>query len=243
VQLGTTIAAVVLPLAVLVLLVLMYRLQARPARQHPLNQPVAGVEVGSEELISDAGAIGWPSLLDAMTVPGEAAESGNGSDSNSVAERLGLLAPGAASRFQPNLIYGTRHGRQVFVRIGIDETYLPSLTTRHIRQITVVRAETPEFELVSKGGVLRADSEVPEALRSLLRGLHPSPEIWQEVVVVGGPEGIVATRPAPQRIRIRFQWLYDLWLLERIAESLQAPGLPTARLGQSYLIPYGLGRA
>jgi hypothetical protein len=238
------IAAVVLPLAVIGLLVVMFRLQARPVREHPLNQPVAGVEVGSAARISDAGTIGWPSLLDAMTVRDEAEEGDReASNSNSVAERLGLQAPGAASRFEPNLIYGTRHGRQVFVRVGIDETYLPSVTTRHIRQITVVRAETPEFELTGKSGVLRADSDVPESLGSLLRGLHPSPEIWQDVVVVGGPEGIVATRPAPQRVRIRFQWLYDLWLLERIADSLRAPGLPTARLGQSYLIPYGLGRA
>jgi len=234
---------VVLPLAVVALVVVLMRAQARPAQDHPLNNPMPGVGVGSAAEIRDAGSIGWPSLLDAMTVhtdPGDVDRDAVAE--NSVAARLGLQAPRAASRFQPNLIYGSRHGRQVFIRLGIDETYLPGVMTRHLRQITVVRVEVPEFELTGVGGVLRADSTVPGALSALLRELGPAPEVWDHLQVVGGEEGIVAARPVPHRMRIRLQWLYDLWLIERIADSLHAPSLPTARLGESYAVPYGLGR-
>ena len=44
-------------------------------------------------------------------------------------------------------------------------------------------------------------------------------------------------------MRVQFQWLYDLWLVERIADSLNAPALEPARLGRSYVVPYGLGKA
>jgi hypothetical protein len=241
---GTIIAFVVFPVAVLGLVMLLLRFQARPIKDHPLNNPVPGISVGSAAQISDAGSIGWPSLLDALTVRVDP-EGGDrdAAGENSIAGRLGLQAPAAASRFQPNLIFGMRHGRQVFIRLGIDETYLPGVTTRHLRQITVVRAEVVEFELAGKGGVLHTTSDIPDALRAVLLGLRPSPDVWDGLLVVGGSEGIVATRPVPQRVRVQRQWLYDLWLVERIADSLHAASLPTARLGESYLIPYGLGRA
>jgi hypothetical protein len=73
--------------------------------------------------------------------------------------------------------------------------------------------------------------------------LGPSPDVWDGLRVVGGSEGLVATRPVPRRVRVQFQWLYDLWLVERIADSLNAPALEPARLGRSYVVPYGLGKA
>ncbi len=238
----------VVPLVVIVLGYLLFRLQGRPIRNHPLNNPVPGIQTGSAAQIADAGPIGWPSLLTALSTV--RVDPGNGDrdpgPENSVAEMLGLQAPTAASRFEPNLIYGVRHGRQVFIRIGIDETYLSGFTTRHTRQITVLRVDVPAFELVGEHGVIRPESgaaEVPAALRAVLHPLRPSPDVWDGLLVVGGPEGIVASRPVPHRVRVQFQWLYDLWLVERIADVLHAPALPPARLDRSYLIPYWLGRA
>jgi hypothetical protein len=231
--------------AVLVLVVVIFRLQARPIRDHPLNNPVPGIEVGSAAQITDAGSIGWPSLLDALSTVrvNPDPDDRNPGPENSVAETLGLKAPTVVGRFQPNLIYGTRHGRQVFIRIGIDETYLSGFSTRHMRQITVLRVEVPDFELVCEDGLVRAESDAPVALRAVLHALRPSPDVWDGLLVVGGPEGIVANRPVPHRVRVQFQWLYDLWLVERIADSLHASALPPARLGRSYLVPYWLGRA
>jgi hypothetical protein len=245
---ATILQIVVFPLAVVVLVYVLFRLQTRPIRDHPLNNPVPGIETGSAAQITDAGSIGWPSLLDALsTVRVDADKSDRDSGpENSVAETLGLQAPTVVGRFQPNLIYGVRHGRQVFIRIGIDETYLTGLTTRHMRQITVLRVDVPVFEFVGERGVLRPEPEeadVPAGLRAVLHALRPSPDVWDGLLVVGGPEGIVATRPVPHRVRVQFQWLYDLWLVERIADVLQAPALPSARLERSYLIPYWLGRA
>jgi hypothetical protein len=235
---------VVFPLAVIALVYMLFRIQARPIRDHPLNNRVPGIEVDSAAQIADAGAIGWPSLLDALSVRVDPDEGDRDpAPENSVSERLGLKAPTVVGRFQPNLIYGTRHGRQVFIRIGIDETYLSGFSTRHMRQITVLRVEAPDFELVGADGRVRAESDVPVALRAVLQGLRPSPDIWDGLLVVGGPEGIVATRPVPHRVRVQFQWLYDLWLVERIADALHASALPPARLGRSYLVPYWLGRA
>jgi hypothetical protein len=245
---ATIVEIVVVPLAVVVLGSLLLRAQTRPIRDHPLNNPVPGIETGSAAQITDAGSIGWPSLLAALgtvRVGPDKSDRDPGPE-NSVAETLGLQAPNVVGRFQPNLTYGVRHGRQVFIRIGIDETYLSGFTTRHMRQITILRVEVPAFELVGERGVLRpepAEAVVPAALRAVLLALGPSPDVWDGLVVVGGPEGIVASRPIPHRVRVQFQWLYDLWLVERIADSLHAPALPPARLGRSYLVPYWLGRA
>ena len=242
---ATIVDIVVFPLAVFVLVYVLFRVQTRPTRNHPLNNPAPGIETGSAAQIADAGSVGWPSLLDALsTVRADPDKSGPGPE-NSVAEMLGLQAPAVDGRFQPNLIYGVRHGRQVFIRIGIDETYLSGLTTRHMRQITVLRVDVPVFEFVGARGVLRpesAEADVPAPLRPVLNALRPSPDVWDGLLVVGGPEGIVASRPVPHRVLVQFQWLYDLWLVERIADSLHAPALPPARLGRSYLVPYWLGR-
>jgi len=238
----TILEIVIFPLAVIVLVYVLFRMQTRPIRDHPLNNPVPGIDVGSAAQITDAGSIGWPSLLDALSVRVETDDRDPGPE-NSVSERLGLKAPTVVGRFQPNLIYGTRHGRQVFIRIGIDETYLSGFSTRHMRQITVLRVDVPDYELMGEGGVVHAESEVPVALRAVLQALRPSPDVWDGLLVVGGPEGIVASRPVPHRVRVQFQWLYDLWLVERIADSLHASALPAARLGRSYLVPYWLGRA
>jgi hypothetical protein len=247
VHVATIVEIVIFPVAVVVLVYVLMRVQTRPTRDHSLNNPVPGIETGSAADITDAGSIGWPSLLDALsTVRADPDKGDRDPPENSVAKMLGLQAPTVVGRFQPNLTYGVRHGRQVFIRIGIDETYFSGVTTRHMRQITVLRVGVPVFELVGEGGVLRpesADADVPAALRAVLQALRPSPDVWDHLLVVGGPEGIVASRPIPHRVLVQFQWLYDLWLVERIADSLHAPALPPARLGRAYLIPYWLGRA
>ena len=243
-QVATILQIVLVPLVVVVLGYVLLRVQARPARDHPLNNAAPGIEIGSAAQITDAGSIGWPSLLDALSTVSP--DSGNpAARENSAAQRLGLQAPRAVSRYEPTLIYGVRHGRQVFIRIGIDETYLTGPANRHLRQITVLRAAAPDFELVGMGGELRpqsAQTDLPPSLRTVLQALGPSPDVWDGLLVVGGPEGIVASRPVPHRVRVRFQWLYDLWLVERIADVLPAAVLPAARLDRSYLIPYWLGR-
>lgn len=273
---------VVFPLVVAVLVVVLFRIQARSIRTHPLNTSTPGIGVGSASAIADAGVIGWPSLLDALSTValdrgnGSAGPGGedsvaepvgrglavrrrrgtdrigralgppvdeNGGGENPVADALGLNAPTVVGRYQPTLIYGVRRGRQVFIRLGIDETRRPGFTTQHLRQITVLRVHVPIFELVGGRGALVAKRGAPDAVADLTRALQPSADVWNRLRVVGGPDGIVASRPVPMRVQVQFQWLYDLWLVERIADLLQAEILPPARLGKPYVVPYGLGRA
>lgn len=273
--------AVVFPLVVAVFVVVMFRHQARVISSHPLNNRTPGIGVSSAARITDAGVIGWPSLLDALTAVGlnrtrssDVGREGesvaelvgrrrdvgrrrgtdllgralgpatdvDGGDENSVAEALGLHAPMVVGRFQPTLIYGVRQGRQAFVRLGIDESRRTGIGTRHLRQITVLRVTVPIFELVGARGTLGAERGAPGPVTDLIQALQPSPDVWNRLRVIGGPDGIVATRPVPLRVRVQFQWLYDLWLLERIADMLQAETLPPARLGKAFTVPYGLGR-
>ena len=274
--------AVVFPLVVAVFVVIMFRRQGRLTQKQPLNHRTPGIGVGSAAAIADAGVIGWPSLLDALSTIGLHRGTGIPSDpggaesraepagralavrrrrgtdligralgppvvddggENPVAEALGLHAPTVVGRYQPTLIYGVRQGRQVAIRLGIDETRRPGFTTRHLRQITVLRVQVPVFELVGQGGTLVAKRGAPDAVTDLTQALQRSPDVWSRLRVMGGPDGIVATRPVPMRVRVQFQWLYDLWLVERIANLLQAESLPPARLGKPFLVPYGLGRS
>ena len=274
--------AVVFPLVAAVLVVIVFRRQAWMIERHPLNHRTPGIDVGSAVTIGDAGVIGWPSLLDALStvglergngsVEGEGAERAaeatgrglavrrrrgtdligralgppvdeDGSGENPVADALGLNAPTVVGRYQPTLIYGVRQGRQVFIRLGIDETRRPGFTTQHLRQITVVRVRVPVFELVGSRGILRAEVRVPATIAGLVESLQPSPDVWNRLRVIGGPDGIVASRPVPFRVKVQFQWLYDLWLVERIADVLRVETLPPVRLGKAFTVPYGLGRA
>jgi hypothetical protein len=107
---ATILQIVVVPLAVVVLAYVLLWIQARPIRDHPLNNPVPGIQTGSAVQITDAGSIGWPSLLDALStlrVDPDASVRDPGQE-NSVAEVLGLQEPTVVGRFQPNLIYGVR---------------------------------------------------------------------------------------------------------------------------------------
>ena len=97
-HIATIVEIVIFPLAVVVLVYLLMRVQTRPTRDHPLNNPVPGIETGSAAQITDAGSIGWPSLLDALsTVRADTDKGDRDPPENSVAKMLGLQAPTAVS--------------------------------------------------------------------------------------------------------------------------------------------------
>jgi len=235
------------PVLVVVLVIVGFRLASGAINRHPLNRRIDGIEVGSADRIVDAGLIPWPNVIDALTVVKvdgdvEWTEEHPTAGENPFAEVLGLKAPINPGRFRPNLMYGERHGRQVFIRLGIDETRRSGFSNRHLRQITVLRVMSPVFELHGGGGILRVDTEGPAELEAMVAALSPSPDVWDGLRVVGGPDGVVADRPVPTRVRVQCQWPYDLWLLERIAARIDVPALPAVRLGGSYRVPYGIGR-
>jgi hypothetical protein len=150
----------------------------------------------------------------------------------------------ASAVLEPHVYWGTREDRQVLVRIGPDEKIEGGTTmfsNRHIRSITVVRVDAPRFDVVSDGGALRASKDSPPEIRALADRLAADRATWSDVTVAGGPKGIVAARSAIDGTT--GTWVYDLWLCEHIADSLDLAPLRPARVGPRWRVPYGLGKS
>ena len=79
----------------------------------------------------------------------------------------------------------------------------------------MLRVDAPEFELDGSSGRPRPVGDAPPPLVRALDQIGANPDLWDRLLVVGGPKGIVATRPSGGS---EFGgWVYDLWLLERLA--------------------------
>jgi hypothetical protein len=59
---------------------------------------------------------------------------------------------------------------------------------------------------------------MPE-VEAALGELAPDVRIWRDLVVEGGPDGIRARRPVTAHPQ---GYVYDLWLVERLADRLGA---------------------
>jgi hypothetical protein len=150
----------------------------------------------------------------------------------------------ASTVLEPNVHWGTRGGRQVFIRMGPDEKLeggTTMLSNRHIRSITVLRVDAPQFDVTSEDGGLRASDDSPPEIRGLVERLAPDDVTWSDVRIAAGPKGIVAARSAIDGTT--GSWVYDLWLCERIAEGMDLTPLKPARIGPAWKVPYGLGKS
>jgi hypothetical protein len=109
---------------------------------------------------------------------------------------------------------GVRHGRHAALRIGV----IPKITGKGYNEVAI-EAGVPAFRLgVADGRPAIEDGGSPE-LAGLLSGLASAPDVWKKLEVEGGPQGIVARRPVTAHPQ---GYLYDLWLIERIADRLGA---------------------
>jgi hypothetical protein len=104
------------------------------------------------------------------------------------------------------LLEGERHGRSVTMRRDGDG---PTVTS--------VSGDFPEFSVKSDGDRLRAGRGAPAAVGRALGSLGRSKR-WKGVAVKAGADGIAVER----RHDSGFDWLCDLWLAERLADSLRA---------------------
>jgi hypothetical protein len=73
----------------------------------------------------------------------------------------------------------------------------------------------------------------------VVAAMNPSPDVWHDLRVVGGAEGIVASRGSANDYL--GGWIYDLWFLERLAAELGAPALPAVGVDEEWEVPYGMG--
>jgi hypothetical protein len=211
-------------------------------RAQARRRPAASTEVGSAADVADPSGYSAPALLKALAVRPEDEERYSEGWAGAM---LGLKAKtsSSVSVLEPNVFWGTRERGQVFVRLGPDERIegaTTMLSNRHVRAITVLRADAPGFALASVGGRLVAAAESPPDVAALVAGLAADEVTWGTTHVFGGGEGIVAWRGMLDGVED--SWVYDLWLCERIARALDLPALPPARIGPAWKVPYGLGR-
>lgn len=246
------IVAFAIPVAI-VLAVLIPALRKRKgykrARSHERSaRQESDTVLGSAAAIDDPSGYSTEALLKAMAVVepdyGPDAEANLPFNEGWAGNMLGLKdkMSAASEVLEPNVYWGERHGRQVFVRVGPDEKIeggTTMMSNRHIRQITVLRVNAPLFTLaVPDGRPVATDGGTPE-LDGLLGTLGESETVWADLRATAGPEGIVLHRPV---ITAPGFWIYDLWLAERIAERLNLQPLAAKRIGPAWKVPYGLGR-
>jgi hypothetical protein len=192
----------------------------------------------SAAALADAGAYDWASVLEALSVPPpEEVRDRTGEDIYGA--QLGLrtiIVTGGA--WQPNVMFGERHGRSVEIRQGHDEkiaSFDTSMT--HLREITIVGAHSPSFELRGADGRLSPEGEAPAGVLEVLSQLTPA-GVWDRVRIVAGDDGLVANRPMSTQ---PYGWVYDLWLLERLADRLELRPRPAAKRWPRAKVPYGMG--
>lgn len=204
------------------------------------------VALGSAGSIGDGGRYSTEALRRALSIAEE--DWGPVDDlphnEGAAGEALGLKTKinTSSELLDPNLMWGTREYGQVFVRIGPDEKIeggTELYSNRHIRQITTLRVDAPEFVMAERGGRPAIIEGSAPGIDAALSRIESNPAVWEGFTAKGGPEGIVCSR---QLVSEPDFWVYDLWLLERIAQDAKFPALGEARIGPAWKIPYGVGR-
>jgi hypothetical protein len=82
-----------------------------------------------------------------------------------------------------------------------------------------VAASVAPFRIGAEDGRLVAEHGAMPEVDEVLTELAPAPKVWREVVIEGGPDGIRARRPVTSHPQ---GYVYDLWLVERLADRLGA---------------------
>jgi hypothetical protein len=250
---ATTVVQVVLIAGVVILIAVLMRWglsgRARAARvmRSPLYAEGDTTErpPGSAVEIEDAGQVPVRSLLGALRV--RDSDDLVGLDVEELFHALGLkyfegggTRPLTGGATYPTVMYGERSGHEVVIRQGLVGTStLPGLRLQKERHVTAVRVEAPSFQLDTRAGRIDAPADAPGEVRGVVEALNPSPDVWHDLRIVGGAEGIVASRGSATDYL--GGWIYDLWFLERLAAELGAPALPAVGVDEDWEIPYGMG--
>jgi hypothetical protein len=116
-----------------------------------------------------------------------------------------VAGPGFSKRVSGAIAYaGTRHGRQVTIRIPASG---PTTTT--------LAGSYSALRLAARGERLRAAAGASPAVQSVLDPLRAS-SYWKDVKITAGADGLVVER----RHDGGEHWMRDLWLAERLAAAL-----------------------
>jgi hypothetical protein len=165
--------------------------------------------------IDDASALGWEVVWEALkTEPPD-------DSSSTLTQELGLGEERELSQttadFPATEFSGNRNGREVALRMGV----VPSAWRDRGANEVQVQASVIPFQLRENDGRIVAEPGAPPEVEDLLAGLAPSANVWRDLEVEGGPDGILARRPIKMKGNPQ-GYVYDLWLVERLADRLGA---------------------
>jgi hypothetical protein len=165
--------------------------------------------------IDDPSALDWEVLWEALKTEPPA------DSPSTITQELGLGEERELSQTTSDMpateFSGSRNGRDVALRMGVVPT---AWRERGANEVQVQASVTP-FQLREDDGRLVAEPGAPSEVEELLAGLTPAPDVWRDLEVEGGPGGIVARRPIKMKSNPQ-GYVYDLWLVERLADRLGA---------------------
>ena len=167
---------------------------------------------GRADEIADPSQYGWEVVWEALkTEPPD-------DDAEVLTQELGLdqeqqISQG--SEIPATEFSGTRGGRAVSLRLG----FVPSAWRGKAVNEVRVAGSVPSFQVREDGGRLAAEAGAPPEVGEFLDGLAPAPDVWRDLEVEGGSDGILARRPVKAHSQ---GYVYDLWLVERLADRLGA---------------------
>lgn len=175
--------------------------------------PAPAAMRGRAAEIADPAGLAWDVLWEALKT--EAPDD----DSFVLTQELGLdeersIRTGFERSLPATEFSGTRHGRAVALRIGI----VPSARGKAANEVEVETSVAP-FRIHEQDGRLVADPGAMPEVDELLGELVPDRQTWRDLVVEGGQDGIRARRPVTAHSQ---GYVYDLWLVERLADRLGA---------------------
>jgi len=163
--------------------------------------------------ITDPGELGWEVVWEALKTEAPA------EDASTLTQELGLDQETDIPQPQGDMpateFSGTRHGRSVALRMGV----IPSGWRKRGAYEVEVKTAVAPFRVRADDGRLLAEPGGAPEVEETLAGLAPAPKVWREVDIEAGPEGIIARRPVTAHPQ---GYVYDLWLVERLADRLGA---------------------
>jgi hypothetical protein len=178
----------------------------------PAGPPPAEMRGRAAE-ISDAGVFGWDVLWEALKTEPPADEPSTLTQELGLDREQEIISPYGGSMYGTEFS-GTRHGRDVALRMGV----VPGIRGKGYNEVHV-DASVPPFRLRADDGRPTAASGSSPELEGVLAAIAEAPQVWRQLDVEGGPDGIVARRPVTAHPQ---GYLYDLWLVERLADGLAA---------------------
>jgi hypothetical protein len=163
--------------------------------------------------IADPGAYGWEVVWEALKTEPPAEDPSTITQEHGLGEENDILQTNAD--FPATEFSGTRHGRRVALRMGV----VPSMWRDRGAYEVQVDAPVLPFRVTEEDGRLAAEPGALPEVEALVGAMAASPAVWRDVTIEGGPDGILARRPVKAHPQ---GYIYDLWLVERLADRLGA---------------------